>query len=652
MAPLETLEPKLQRSPREPTGGVPAHQGEEGASGAPTSASGEDAKPGRILNVLTHFMKGDSEQHLGLKVKLPPAYDDRTVREAIVEPFVAAYDERHPDYPLSALGPFTHVKVLVWAGPIPNAADRFREKDRDGIEDITQAEKPIYCLMDVQDPVSALRKRAHNKLKPKVELELVAAESTAIVVRGTPSTALLAPGEALLAMLNDLESEPEDLHAIVDAALAGGELAYLGLTTARDRHGKNCLHTAVTRGDLTLCRKLLQRREDVHAMDSNRSTAIHMAALAGRQLIVKDLLSMGALLHEKNRDLMNPLQLACVDEAQGNGEVVRMLVEAGADIDAKCWDVTPLMAACSGGHHWAIETLLELGADSMIRNGYEMMAMDYCRDQNTMQIVYDFMRGFFLPDAGFLKRQKESRERRQKNTQPGLDSGVGEDKGPRLFQASRVMPLPTAFEALNLPAEWVEPFKATGEHYADVRRKWRQVVLVHHPDRLPANLASEAAEEHAAAFTQAMSAFEAIDMFYAQHHAPETPEMGPDPGSAPPPGAGAPPPGDASDAKPATAPSTVTGGDKPKAQPTVSAKEATARAARPLLYKRRVQITGLQAKPEYNGQFGRCTAYDKKAGRYAVQLESESHTLKVKEGNLLPAPEVETAAGPKLVAID
>ncbi len=54
---------------------------------------------------------------------------------------------------------------------------------------------------------------------------------------------------------------------------------------------------------------------------------------------------------------MSPLQLSVVDEAQGNGEVVRMLVEAGCDIDAKCWDITPLMAAASGGHHWALEVL-------------------------------------------------------------------------------------------------------------------------------------------------------------------------------------------------------------------------------------------------------------------------------------------------------
>ena len=57
-----------------------------------------------------------------------------------------------------------------------------------------------------------------------------------------------------------------------------------------------------------------------------------------------------------------------------------MLVEHGADIDAKCWDVTPMMAAAAGGHHWAIDVLVELGADLNVRNGYEMMALDYARD--------------------------------------------------------------------------------------------------------------------------------------------------------------------------------------------------------------------------------------------------------------------------------
>ena len=67
------------------------------------------------------------------------------------------------------------------------------------------------------------------------------------------------------------------------------------------------------------------------------------------------------LVHEKNAFLMNPLQLAVVDEAAGNGDVVRLLVQAGADINAPCWDITPLCAAANGGHHWRWSHWLGLG---------------------------------------------------------------------------------------------------------------------------------------------------------------------------------------------------------------------------------------------------------------------------------------------------
>ena len=170
-------------------------------------------------------------------------------------------------------------------------------------------------------------------------------------------------------------------------------------------------------------------------MDTNRDTALTLACLAGRQIIVKELLELGALVHEKNRDLMTPLQLAVVDESPGNGEVVRMLVEAGAEIDARCWDITPLMSAAAGGHYWATEVLLELGADTEIRNGYAMMAMDYARDQETQQLIYDFMRGNMLPDAGLLQRSAAARAAQQqyKKHIPGE-----QDKGPRLFQSVQV----------------------------------------------------------------------------------------------------------------------------------------------------------------------------------------------------------------------
>ena len=668
MAPLPTLEPKLAEA--EPTVKADDAASASGASAKGGNASSEPSAPARTLNVLTHFMKGDEELNLGLKVKLPAKYDDRTIKEAIVDPFVAQYDQKFPQYPASAFQPFSQIKVLVWSGPKPCAADSFREKDRDGVEDILQAEKPIYALLNVDEHVAVLRKRTHNKLKPTIEVELVAAESTAIVLRSFPTTALLAPGEQLIAMLGDVKSDPEDMHAIVDAAIAGGELAYLGLTTARDRNGRNALLNAVTRGDVTLCRKLLRRREDVHVMDSNRDTAMHIACLAGRQLIVSDLLALGANIHEKNRDLMAPLNLSCVDEAQGNGEIVRQLVEAGAEIDGKCWDVTPLMAAASGGHHWALEVLLELGADTMIRNGYEMMAMDYARDQDTSEIIHDFMRGFFLPDAAMLKRQEASREARKRNEAMGMGMHGApdtEDKGPRIFQAKRLMALDAAFAALQIDAEWLPGFKLSGEHFADIRRKWRQVVLVHHPDRLPANLTAEAQQEHTAMYVEAMAAFEAIDSFYAKRHAPEVTQIA-DEWTANPTGeANA---VSAAKAREAAAAATATGHPTggaatgvakppPSAPPTKdktaaelrAAREATTRAARPLLFKRRVRIHGLQAKPEFNGRIGVAKVFDRTAKRYGVELEGEGGTLKVKETNLElveddPAGDAEAAPAP------
>lgn len=124
--------------------------------------------PVRALNVITKFFPEDDDQHEAIKIKLPPEWDSKTISEAIVAPFVAAYDEKHPDVPASALGPFTRVKVLVWSGPTPNAADKFRDPYRDGIEDIEEAQKPIWCLCDVGERIGLLRMRGYNLLKPTV----------------------------------------------------------------------------------------------------------------------------------------------------------------------------------------------------------------------------------------------------------------------------------------------------------------------------------------------------------------------------------------------------------------------------------------------------------------------------------------------------
>ena len=340
----------------------------------------EKEKPARALNVTTHFLKGDDELALSLKIKLPPTWDDKTVAEAVIKPFVEAYDKKHPDKPASPQGPFTRVKLLVWDGPTKSAADSFRDENREGVEDIKIAEQPIWCLLDVDEPVSALRKRAHNLLKPTVEIELVKAESTALVLRTFPSTAMIAPGDQLIAMLGDTKADKEDMHKLVDAAIAGGELTYLGIATARDRGGRNPLHLAATRGDATLCRKLLRRREDVFAMDSNRDTALHIAAMAGRQIVVKDLLDLGALVHRRT-------ETHAAAEFGGGGGGARQW-RGCANVDRARRGHRREVLGCDAdygrGGGWpplGYRGASELGADVNIRNGYEMMALDYARDQ-------------------------------------------------------------------------------------------------------------------------------------------------------------------------------------------------------------------------------------------------------------------------------
>ncbi len=397
----------------------------------------EPAAPAKKLRATVHFRRGDEALHLALKITPPLSWEHRTCLEALIEHFVAEYDRRHPEHPASAAGPFECIRVQLWSGPAASTADHF-PPDRPAAlaVKVDASRRPTYCLLSASATVAELRARA---TAGAVDVEIVSADATALASTSIPSADLVAVGERLIGMLDDAQSEPAHMHALVEAATARGPLHYAGVAAARDGRGRTALHVAVTRGDLHLCRKLMCREEDVIAIDDRRDSALTIAALAGRSLIVRELLGAGALVHEKNADLMCALNLACVDEAQGNGDVVRMLVEAGAEVDGKCWDVTPLMAAASAGHYWATQTLLELGADARAQNGQMLMALDYARDVETAELLWAYMKGEMLPDEGMVERIREGRRRRG---QP--DSTHAE---PRLFQSvkqARASPRPPA----------------------------------------------------------------------------------------------------------------------------------------------------------------------------------------------------------------
>ena len=213
----------------------------------------------RPLAVTVHYQRGCLASHLALKITVPVSWESRSCREALVEPFMNAYAKKRPDATAQLLaGPFELLRVESWGGPRPCAADRSEQRPNGNAAS-------QHLLLPVEEAVCVLHDVArisqHAWDKDAIEVEILAASSTALALRQTPSHALVGVGERLNRMLSDPEAELGAMHALVDAALEQGEQAYRGLALARDERGRTPLHNGVTRGDLTLCRKLMATRE-------------------------------------------------------------------------------------------------------------------------------------------------------------------------------------------------------------------------------------------------------------------------------------------------------------------------------------------------------------------------------------------------------
>lgn len=109
----------------------------------------------------------------------------------------------------------------------------------------------------------------------------------------------------------------------------------------------------------------------VDATAHNGNTALMMAAFKGNMAAVKKLLAKGAAI---NRPGWTPLHYAA---AGGHSDIVRLLIEQGAAIDAvSTHGITPLIMAAQEGKHAAIVALLENGADRSLRNSEKLTAAE------------------------------------------------------------------------------------------------------------------------------------------------------------------------------------------------------------------------------------------------------------------------------------
>jgi ankyrin repeat protein len=152
----------------------------------------------------------------------------------------------------------------------------------------------------------------------------------------------------------------------------------------RGRNGVTPVHCAAMNGHLDVVRSLRERGAAIHVPDASGLTPLHWAAFRGHVNIV------GHLLYDVNKELRDRRGRAALHLAAmgGASEVVRLLVETGADKDRRDnLARTPLHWATERGHIDVARRLVEKGADKNIRDLWGNTPLDLARKEGRQDAI-------------------------------------------------------------------------------------------------------------------------------------------------------------------------------------------------------------------------------------------------------------------------
>ena len=129
----------------------------------------------------------------------------------------------------------------------------------------------------------------------------------------------------------------------------------------------NEFYDAICDNDIDAVEALIADGAKVNVKDYD-GTPLHTAAWCGCTEIVKMLIDAGADVNAKNSYGNTPLDLAV---RYGHADVVNLLIDAGADVNAKDLDAwTPLHVASLYGNIKIIKVLIDFGADVDAKDKY------------------------------------------------------------------------------------------------------------------------------------------------------------------------------------------------------------------------------------------------------------------------------------------
>ncbi|CAM9459932.1 unnamed protein product [Ectocarpus sp. 12 AP-2014] len=173
---------------------------------------------------------------------------------------------------------------------------------------------------------------------------------------------------------------------VMPALIRGGAGADVNKVTVSSR--RSALYTATCCGHEAVAKRLILAGADVNFRDPVAKCNVLSQAIQGNHTqLVNDLLIGGARPNIRDECGMAPLQAAALFAQEG---VVSTLLLAKVDVNVglrKTMYETPLMIAVRRGHLAIVETLLEAGADCILRQLADYSPLDVAAEQGTLPIL-------------------------------------------------------------------------------------------------------------------------------------------------------------------------------------------------------------------------------------------------------------------------
>lgn len=179
-----------------------------------------------------------------------------------------------------------------------------------------------------------------------------------------------------------LQSDPESAYALTDAGVSVLMMSiYFQRITITElllqNINKITFFEACALGDAeTVAKRLDEDPQQIYENSVDGFSGIGLASFFGNEMVVALLIELGADIHQVSS---NGLAVAPLNSAAAGGHIriVEMLLQAGADVNAKQeGGFTPLHSAAQNGDGELIKLLLEFGADPLAVNNADQLPID------------------------------------------------------------------------------------------------------------------------------------------------------------------------------------------------------------------------------------------------------------------------------------